>query len=286
MTAETVAARTQRQLAEAMVDSRRRTVADSTDPDVPVAATVIVVRDGAEGPEVLLIERPDRGSFAGAWVFPGGKVEESDAAGQIVTDAAHAEEQVARVAGVRETYEETGLVLDPDALVTVSRWDPPPGIPLRIRTWFFLAPAPGGQLALQAEEAVSAQWARPSDVLEKHGRGELTLYPPTWVTLDGLTGQPDLAALSAAVRLAGPQSFETTLRIGEGGPVFLWQGDAEYDADGADGADEAEDAASDALDTTAGQITAGQRTAGQRTAASARHRLVTGSLPWSYTKTS
>ena len=254
-----------------MHSSRRRTAADLTDPDVPVAATVIVVRDGADGPEVLLIERPDRGSFAGAWVFPGGKVEESDAARLGSADGPPSEEQVAHLAGVRETFEETGIVLDPDALVTVSRWDPPPGIPLRIRTWFFLAPAPAldEKLALQVDEAVSALWARPLDVLERHGRGELTLYPPTWVTLNDLTGQADVAALSAAVRLAGAQSFETILRPGEGGPVFLWQGDAEFDAD---------DDAPGALDELDAAVK-------DRIAASARHRLQTGLLPWSYTRT-
>jgi len=40
------------------------------------AATVVLLRDGERGVEVLLAERPrDRGSFAGAWVFPGGAVE-------------------------------------------------------------------------------------------------------------------------------------------------------------------------------------------------------------------
>ena len=67
-----------RALADAVVESRPRRPEDGVDPDVPVAATVVIVRDSALGPEVLMIERPDRGSFAGAWVFPGGKLEPDD----------------------------------------------------------------------------------------------------------------------------------------------------------------------------------------------------------------
>jgi len=67
-----------RALADAVLESRPRRPEDGIDPDVPVGATVVIVRDRAGGPEVLMIERPDRGSFAGAWVFPGGKLEPDD----------------------------------------------------------------------------------------------------------------------------------------------------------------------------------------------------------------
>lgn len=240
--------RVTRALVDAVGDPRPRSAEDGIDPDVPVAATVVLVRDGAEGPEVLLIERPDRGSFAGAWVFPGGKLEDAD------RDAAdEAEENVARRAGVRETREETGIALDPDALVTMSVWDPPPGLALRIRTWFFVASEPGGAIALSADEAVAAEWMRPVDALARHGRGELTLYPPTWVTLHALSARPDAGSILETARLAGVQRFETVARRGGDGPVLLWQGDAEYDPDA--GAE-----------------------------ASARHRLEIGALPWRYTR--
>ncbi|MEO0998258.1 MAG: NUDIX domain-containing protein [Pseudomonadota bacterium] len=42
------------------------------------AATIVVLRDGAAGPEVLLQQRHGGGDFAGAWVFPGGLVSEAD----------------------------------------------------------------------------------------------------------------------------------------------------------------------------------------------------------------
>ena len=58
--------------------ARTRRPEDATDPAIPVAATVVLLRDSSSGLEVLMIEWPDRGSFAGAWVFPGGKLEVDD----------------------------------------------------------------------------------------------------------------------------------------------------------------------------------------------------------------
>ena len=243
--------RATRALAGALDGARDRVPGDAVDPGIPVAATVVLVRVGAVGPEVLLIERPDRGSFAGAWVFPGGKLEDADRRG-----ADEPEEDVARRAGVRETREETGFEVDPGALATLSVWDPPPGLALRIRTWFFVAPAPGGSIALSPDEAVASDWIRPADAVARHGRGELTLYPPTWVTLHELAEHPDAASILDSARLGGVQRFETVARRGGDGPVLLWQDDAEYETDAA----------------------------AEASVEPARHRLEIGSLPWSYTR--
>jgi 8-oxo-dGTP pyrophosphatase MutT (NUDIX family) len=239
-----------RALADAVEQSRPRVAGDLADPDIPVAATVILARDGAEGVEVLLIERPDRGSFAGAWVFPGGKLDLADA-GEL-GDASAPEEADARRAAVRETREETGLRIHADDLVPLSCWDPPPGLPLRIRTWFFVVRAPTGALRLEPREAVAAEWMRPADALRRHAQGELTLYPPTWVTLFGLADATDVEGLLGATRVAGRSTFETQVRRGPDGPVFFWRGDAEYDG---------------SVDSTA---------------SGPRHRLEVGSLPWVY----
>ncbi|QIG38252.1 NUDIX domain-containing protein [Microbacterium sp. 4R-513] len=247
--AESPTDRAVRALADAVGESRPRVPGDGSDPDIPVAATVIVLRDGASGPEVLMIERPDRGSFAGAWVFPGGKVEPAD---RLADD--EPEEDVARRAGVRETLEEAGLEIDPEDLWTISVWDPPPGLALRIRTWFFAVRAGDGEVVLSPDEAVDAEWVDPGRLLERHGRGEVTLYPPTWVTLHALAGQLDVEALLGALRLAGFRRFETVARKGETGPMLLWQEDAEYGSGAGD-------------------------------QASARHRLELGALPWIYTRT-
>ncbi|MDL9980408.1 NUDIX hydrolase [Microbacterium sp. ASV49] len=241
---ETPAQRSFRAILDASRDARPRLPEDAEDPDIPVAGTAVVVRDGQSGVEVLMIERPARGSFAGAWVFPGGKVEASDR-----PSPDDPEEDVARNAAVRETHEEAGFEVE--ALRTLSVWDPPPGIPLRIRTWFFVARAQTAEWMLSADEVVSAEWVRPDDMLERHARGEVVLYPPTWVTLHSLAGFAAVPALVEAVRF---ERFDSVARTGESGPMMMWQDDGEY------------------VDAAA-------------PASTARHRLEIGALPWIYTRT-
>lgn len=242
--------RTTRALADSIGQVRPRVAGDGRDPGIPVAATVILLRDapdGEGGPEVLLIERPDRGSFAGAWVFPGGKIDPAD------RRDGDEEEDAARRAGARETWEETGLVVEPSDLVTLSVWDPPPGIALRIRTWFFVCPAPDGDLVLSAAEALSARWERPRDILARHALGELTLYPPTWVTLHGLAPHASTDTALGAVRSGGIERFDTIARRAPSGALLLWQGDGQYEDEAAE--------------------------------AEPRHRLEVGVLPWTYVRT-
>ena len=193
------------------------------DDDLPLAGTAVLLRDGAAGLEVLMIERPDRGSFAGAWVFPGGGLEQIDRmpGAEIVDDA--------RRTAARETAEEVGLTVDPDALVPLSRWTPPPvppaGAPKRIRTWFYVGAGADAALTLSADEVVTASWVSPAAVLARHARGEIRLYPPTWVTLHDLTVHADVAAALDAARDAAPRVFATVVR----GRVFLWAPDVACD---------------------------------------------------------
>src|ERR1051326_6198797 len=97
--------------------------------DAVPAATVVVMRDSAGGPAVLMVRRHERsGDFAGASVFPGGLVEPSDADPALVLpqSAAFAVERAladlgerlsepdARAlyaAACRELFEEAGLLL-------------------------------------------------------------------------------------------------------------------------------------------------------------------------------
>lgn len=98
--------------------------APSTVPAV-LAATVVVLRPGPSGPEVLLIRRPPGGYVPGDWAFPGGRVDPSDHAatnGSLSPcDCARAlgleDAGIARaccLAAVRELSEETGLLLARD----------------------------------------------------------------------------------------------------------------------------------------------------------------------------
>ena len=90
------------------------------------AATVVVLRDGAEGLEVLMVRRHEgSGAFRGAHVFPGGRVDEGDARDRTWSDgveyatrrlaALDAAEAVSyHVAATRELFEEVGILLARD----------------------------------------------------------------------------------------------------------------------------------------------------------------------------
>jgi 8-oxo-dGTP pyrophosphatase MutT (NUDIX family) len=149
-------------------------------PTVPRrAATVILLRGGAERLEVLLLRRNPAARFmGGAWVFPGGAVD----AGEGADDSAH------RAAAVREVAEEAGIELDdPGALVPFARWITPEQVRIRYDTWFYLAPAPAGQHAhADGGETVDARWLAPADALAAHRAGELALVFPTIKNLERL----------------------------------------------------------------------------------------------------
>lgn len=86
-------------------------------PPIPVpAATVLLIRDGEEGVEVFMVERSNRMHFASALVFPGGLVDPEDSEEALIGRcdgvAGLSQEAAAlRIAGVRETFEECGVVL-------------------------------------------------------------------------------------------------------------------------------------------------------------------------------
>src|SRR3954447_2182492 len=85
------------------------------------AATVVLVRDGEGGLEVLLARRSSKLAFhGGAWVFPGGRIDPDDYA-DMPDDVCAA----ARRAAAREAKEEAGVDVDADGLVHVSNWTTP-----------------------------------------------------------------------------------------------------------------------------------------------------------------
>ena len=161
--------------------------------DVPIhlAATVVVLRDRAGALEVLMLQRASELVFhGGAWVFPGGRVDEADTAG----DA----QETARRAAVREAAEEAGLLLDRDALVPISHWTTPKGRPRRFATWFFAAELSGAtEIAIDGGEICAYRWLSPADALRAHAADELELPPPTYVTLSELAA---FAKADAALR--------------------------------------------------------------------------------------
>ena len=84
---------------------------------VPLAATLLLLRDGGAGLEVLMITRHAATAFAGgAAVFPGGRLDAEDSAATLLlhcraVPAIDVAQMALRVCAIRETFEEAGLLL-------------------------------------------------------------------------------------------------------------------------------------------------------------------------------
>jgi 8-oxo-dGTP pyrophosphatase MutT (NUDIX family) len=190
------------------------------------AATVVLLRDGDHTVEVLMLRRDSAVAFGGMWVFPGGRVDDTDRHGDDVSA-----EAPARRAAVREALEECGLAVTSDDLVPFSHWTPPAITPRRFATWFFLARASGGEVVIDHGEIREHAWLAPEEVLRRHDAGEVQLVPPTWVTLHELSRFDDVdAALAHAATRRPVPRYETRWAEIEGGAIALWEGDAGYHA--------------------------------------------------------
>lgn len=143
------------------------------------AASVIVLRGGAERLELLLVQRTPHARFMGGfWVFPGGAVDAHEGEG----DESH------RLAAVRELEEEAGIGgVRPEDLVKFSQWITPRQIAIRFDTHFFLA-AVGDETAvvIDGDEIVGQDWFTPARALEAHASGDLALVFPTIKHLEQL----------------------------------------------------------------------------------------------------
>jgi 8-oxo-dGTP pyrophosphatase MutT (NUDIX family) len=190
------------------------------------AATVILVRDAPGGLETLMLRRSSKVAFGGMWVFPGGKVDAADRAGLAADD----ELEAARRAAVREAVEEAGLAIPAESLVPFSHWTPPAIAPVRFHTWFFLAPAPVGRVAVDQGEIHEHAWMRPDEALRRRDAQEIELAPPTFVTIFELSRFGAVAPALAAARGRTPERYTTRIAAVEGGMVALWHGDAGYEA--------------------------------------------------------
>jgi 8-oxo-dGTP pyrophosphatase MutT (NUDIX family) len=152
------------------------------------AATVMLLRGGAQALEVLLVRRnPEAPFMGGAWVFPGGSVDPADGEGQ----------DGLKVAAQRELAEETGIELPAKAgLVAFARWITPEAVKTRFDTWFFLAPAPEGvEAKVDGYEIVDAIWLSPQAALASQAAGELFLVFPTIKQLQQLASFESAEAL-------------------------------------------------------------------------------------------
>lgn len=202
--------------------------------DAIPAATLIVVRERAgQPPELLMVERAGGMAFAaGAWVFPGGRIDESD---RRLGETAGMEP--AAVAAIRETAEETavpiglapppdalqarnlqdalvadipfadlladqGLKLDGGALTPFARWVPKFHAVRRFDTLFYVARCVDGdwEPRVVEGECAAAGWVSAAELLARDARGEARLIFPTRRNLERLAQHSSFEEIRADAR--------------------------------------------------------------------------------------
>ena len=195
-------------------------------PPIP-AATVVLLRDGDNGPEVLMLKKNSKITFGGMWVFPGGKIDAADHGDAAAEDAL---EQAARTAAAREAEEEAGIVLQPDEFVWFAHWTPPPGPAKRFATWFFAATAEADEIQIDDGEIKDHAWSQPAQALSRHAEGEIDLAPPTWVTLYHLSLRAPSTDVLAHFASQTAKVYSTRVAKREDGVrVAMWAGDVGYE---------------------------------------------------------
>jgi 8-oxo-dGTP pyrophosphatase MutT (NUDIX family) len=182
------------------------------------AASIIVLRDSADGPEVLLVQRnPEQRFMGGAWVFPGGAV--------------HAEDADHAAAAIRELEEEAGIALPRDAeVVGWSRWITPEEVKIRFDTWFFVAAAPAGaEPTVDGSECVDSSWLRPAAALDAFARDELMLVFPTIKHLEALAQAESVADALHKARTREVVPVQPRVLIRDGQAEIVLPGEKGYD---------------------------------------------------------
>jgi 8-oxo-dGTP pyrophosphatase MutT (NUDIX family) len=186
--------------------------------DAREAASLILLRDGSEGPEVLLVQRnPEQRFMGGAWVFPGGALGKDDSD----------ELDTAR----RELAEEAGVDLPVDAeLARWSRWITPAQVKVRFDTHFFVARAPDDiQPEVDGSECVDFRWLRPQAALDAGARDELSLVFPTIKHLEQLAEHESVEDALEAARSRKVLPVEPRVVLEGGVAQVLMPGEGGYE---------------------------------------------------------
>jgi 8-oxo-dGTP pyrophosphatase MutT (NUDIX family) len=183
------------------------------------AASLILLRDSPDGPEVLLVQRnPEQRFMGGAWVFPGGATHSGE-------DEDHA------ATAIRELEEEAGIALSGDVeLVPFSRWITPEQVKVRFDTWFFAAGAPPDIEAVpDGSECVDARWLRPASALAAHAQDELALVFPTIKHLELLSEHASVDETLEAARARPVEPIMPKVAVRDGNAQVLLPGEPGYD---------------------------------------------------------
>ena len=208
------------------------------------AATVLLLRDGASGVEVLMTRRSLQASFApGAYVFPGGGIDAADAGAHALAHRRAGQSDTAltqAIAAIRESFEELGVLLarhpdgrdagpadvaaldrqaplaaqcaarglrlSADRVFQLAHWITDRDLPRRFDVPFLVARMPEGQEPRADEsEQFEPVWIRPADALARHEAGDFFIIFPTIRTLQRLAAYASVeAVLAACAASAGP----------------------------------------------------------------------------------
>lgn len=206
-----------------------------------------------------MVQRPESATFmGGAWVFPGGAVDDTD----------NDQEGLApfQAAALRELVEETGIwllsdgeqvteqrpegaavfseapgPLGADRLRFFANWITPAPLPIRFDTRFFATEVSRRVEALvDGKELVDAAWLDPADALERGDAGDWLIAFPTAQALTALSGHDSVASLLESLPdPAGVEPIQPRISVAEeavrillpSDPGFAEAGEEEDDPD-------------------------------------------------------
>ena len=198
------------------------------------AATVLLMRDTPEGPQVLMTRRSQTASFApGAYVFPGGGIDASDADTHDIAARRATQDDLRltqAIAAIRESFEELGvllarhadgspatdadiaamdrsapfapqcrargLTLAADGVFVLAHWITDRDMFRRFDVPFLVARMPQDQEPVADEsEQFEPVWVRPAVALQRHEAGSFFMIFPTVRTLQRLVDFPSVQAV-------------------------------------------------------------------------------------------
>ncbi|NKB32341.1 MAG: NUDIX domain-containing protein [Pseudomonadales bacterium] len=173
---------------------------------VPAATVVLVRRAPSEADlEVLLLQRNSRLVFHGGhWVFPGGRIDQTD----FENSGTDLEYPAALKAAVRETKEESGIDIDETQLIHTAHWTTPPKLPRRFCTWFFVCPLfEEVSVSVDNDEILDHRWISPRAAIADAEAEQWVLPRPTLTTLSDISAHRNLEELVAAVTVSNIRIF-------------------------------------------------------------------------------
>lgn len=197
---------------------------------IRTAASAIVGRDGAQGLEVLVLERGAASRFLPGYVaFPGGSTDREDQEHALRWFGTA--EEARRACAVRELVEEVSLVLtadglargdaleavdaappSPEQLADIAHWVAPAEVPVRFDARYFAVRAPADLDPVpDGSETADAWWVSPRALLRDWDAQRRLLYWPTYVTVRALTAcdtVDELFALTIETREPDDEELE------------------------------------------------------------------------------